>query len=67
MDVFAGRAAALERDLPIIGTLGLLERAADKGLLDFEGAVNDLKSSGFFMTDRIERAFMERRINHSND
>ncbi|HEX9960241.1 MAG TPA: hypothetical protein VGB00_04885 [Pyrinomonadaceae bacterium] len=35
LDERSGREVALKRNLPVVGTLGILERAAEKGLIDF--------------------------------
>ena len=55
-----GREAALKRKLPVVGTLGVLERAAEKGLLDFAETLQKLKSNGFFIAPLLEKDFLER-------
>ncbi len=45
MDERGGREAALKRNLPVVGTLGILERAAEKDLLDFTETLRDLKAN----------------------
>ncbi len=62
MDERSGREAALKRNLPVVGTLGLLERAAEKGLIDFSATLQELKSNGFFMSPALEKDFIERDI-----
>ncbi len=60
MDERSGREAALKRDLPVVGTLGILERAAENGLLDFTETLQDLKANGFFIASALEKDFLER-------
>lgn len=60
MDERSGREAALKRNLPVVGTLSILERAAEKGLLDFAEILQDLKSNGFFIAPALEKDFLER-------
>ncbi|MGI8641898.1 MAG: DUF3368 domain-containing protein [Pyrinomonadaceae bacterium] len=60
IDERSGREAALKRNLPVVGTLGILERAAEKGLLDFAETLQKLKANGFFITLALEKDFLER-------
>lgn len=60
MDERSGREAALKRSLPVVGTLGILERAAEKGLIDFAETLQKLKVNGFFIASRLEKDFLER-------
>lgn len=60
MDERAGREEALKRHLPVIGTLGILERAAERGLLDFAVVLGELKSHKFFISPALERDFLAR-------
>ena len=60
MDERSGREAALKRNLPVVGTLGILERAAEKDLIDFAGTLQKLKANGFFIASRLEKDFLER-------
>lgn len=60
MDEKKGREAALKRNLPIVGTLSILERAAEKDLLDFTETLQKLKSTGFFVAPALEKDFLER-------
>jgi len=55
-----GREAALRRNLPVIGTLGILERAADAGILNFTETLHELKTKGFFIAPILEKYFLER-------
>jgi predicted nucleic acid-binding protein len=61
MDEQTGRAIALGRNLPLSGTLGVLERADSMGLLlDFPVVLKQLKSSGFFIAESLERQLLQR-------
>lgn len=60
MDERDGRKAALKRSLPVAGTLGIVERAAVKGLIDFAETFQTLKSNGFFVATELENDFLER-------
>ncbi len=61
VDEQIGRAIAMRRKLPIMGTLGVLERADKMGLLsDFPKVLRQLKESGFFITDGLEQQLLER-------
>lgn len=60
MDEQRGRQVALKRNLRVVGTLGILERAAEKGLLDFAETLRKLKEKGFFIAPVLERDFLER-------
>jgi predicted nucleic acid-binding protein len=67
IDDRAGRAIALNRNLPLSGTLGILERADKLGLLnDFPQVLEELKRSGFFIADPLEQQLLRRhRLRHS--
>jgi len=60
IDERAGRDEALKRGLPVIGTLGVLEGAAERGLLDFPLVLAELKAHKFFLSPALERDFLER-------
>jgi len=61
IDEQIGRTIALSRNLPLSGTLGVLERADRMGLLtDFPQVLQRLKASGFFVTEALEQQLMER-------
>jgi predicted nucleic acid-binding protein len=45
IDDFAGRTAASQCGLAVIGTVGLLERAASRGLLDLQEAMDRLQQT----------------------
>ncbi len=55
IDDQTGRTVALQRKLPVSGTLGVLERADTLGLVhDFPGLLAKLKTSGFFISSSLE-------------
>jgi predicted nucleic acid-binding protein len=61
IDEQAGRTLALRRKLPVSGTLGVLERADQIGLIpDFPSVLQRLKTSGFFIADALEQMLLER-------
>ncbi len=53
IDDVRGRRAAAERRIPFTGTIGVLERAADEGLLDLEEAFARLKETDFWISPRL--------------
>jgi len=60
MDDLDGRRAAQALGLTVIGTVGLLERAAEKELLDLREAVAKLRRSNFFISPEVLDAALER-------
>ncbi len=61
MDEQTGRTIALGRNLPLSGSLGVLERADTIGLLsDFPLVLKQLKSSGFFIAESLEQQLLLR-------
>ena len=60
MDDLDGRAAARRLGLTVIGTLGLLERAAEKGLVELPQAVARLRATSFFVSEELLEAALER-------
>lgn len=60
-----GREVALRRNLPVVGTLGILERAADKGLIEFGRILFKIKASGFYISKPLEQMFLERSSKQS--
>ncbi len=54
---------ASSRNLPISGTLGVLERADTQGLVsDFSQTLKRLKASGFYITDVLEKQLLQRHL-----
>lgn len=62
IDERAGREEALKRSLPVIGTLGILERAAELGMLDFALVLAELKAYKFFVAAALEQDFLDRDV-----
>jgi len=61
IDEQIGRTVALNRNLPVSGTLGVLERADKMGFVsDFPQVLQQLKASGFFITQTLEQQLLER-------
>lgn len=61
MDEQIGRTIALARNLPVSGTLGVLEGADTMGFVtDFPRTLQLLKSSGFFITPALEQLLLGR-------
>ena len=60
IDERLARGEALKRNLPVVGTLGILEQAAKRGMLDFALALAELKAQGFFISLALERDFLAR-------
>lgn len=61
IDEQIGRTIALSRNLPLSGTLGVLEQADRIGFVsDFPQVLQRLKASGFFITEALEQQLLER-------
>lgn len=61
IDEHFGRSIALSRNLPISGTLGVLERADLQGLIkDFPRLLQKLKQSGFFLAPSLQERLSQR-------
>lgn len=55
-----GRSAAMRLGLAVTGTLGLLEEAAARGLLDLEGALNLLRQTNARLDPELVQAALRR-------
>jgi predicted nucleic acid-binding protein len=55
-----GRRAARSRALTVTGTLGVLERAAERGLLDLPGTLARLLTTTFRVRDELIQAMLAR-------
>lgn len=53
IDDVRGRKAAADRGIPFTGTIGVLELAADHGLLDLGGAFAELKKTDFWISHEL--------------
>lgn len=61
IDEQIGRTIALNRNLPVSGTLGVLEHADKIGFVsDFPQVLQQLKASGFFITQTLEQQLLDR-------
>jgi predicted nucleic acid-binding protein len=61
IDEQIGRTIALSRNIPLSGTLGVLERADAMGFVSyFPRVLQGLKASGFFITEALEQRLLER-------
>ena len=60
MDDRAGRSAAIHCGLAVIGTVGLLEQAAARGLLDLPQAMERLRQTNVRLDPRLIQAALER-------
>ena len=61
IDEQVGRTIALSRNLPLSGTLGVLEQADRTGFVsDFPQVLQRLKASRFFITEALEQQLLGR-------
>ncbi|MGH8210157.1 MAG: DUF3368 domain-containing protein [Steroidobacteraceae bacterium] len=60
MDDRAGRNAATQCGLPVIGTLGLIEQAAVRGLIDLPQVVKRLRQTNARLDPKLIEAVLER-------
>jgi predicted nucleic acid-binding protein len=59
IDEQVGRTIALARNLPVSGTLGILERADAIGLIpDFPSILRQLKTNGFYIAESLEQQLL---------
>jgi predicted nucleic acid-binding protein len=61
MDDADGRAAAKRLGLVPVFTVALLERGAEKALIDFPAAVDKLRQTNFFISPEILAAALQRQ------
>jgi predicted nucleic acid-binding protein len=61
IDERAGRRAAKDRHLSVVGTIGVLEKADSEGLVsDFPGVIVRLRSTSFYLSPHLEDALLRR-------
>ncbi len=60
MDDRAARRVATQRNLIVIGTLGVLAEAAERGLVDFSDAVARLQRTTFYVSPEVLNPLLER-------
>lgn len=63
VDERLGRQIASERGIPIIGTLGILDDAADQGLISLPESIALLQQTNFRVSRRIIQALLQKRKN----
>lgn len=59
IDERLGRRAASSLGIPIIGTLGILDDAANRGLINLSDAIDRLKQTNFRISRRIIQTLLE--------
>ncbi len=60
MDDRAARRIATQRNLIVIGTLGVLVEAAERGLIDFSDATARLQQTSFYVSPEVLNALLQR-------
>jgi predicted nucleic acid-binding protein len=60
IDEWKGRREAMQRSLPVTGVLGVLERAAQQGLLDLPSALTRLLTTNFYAPATLVRDMLAR-------
>lgn len=63
IDEKLGRKVAAKRNLRIIGTLGIVDQAADEGMIDFAATLAKLKANEFYVSGELEKFFLARDAN----
>ena len=67
IDEQVGRTIALSRNIPLSGTLGVLERADRMGFVsNFPQVLQRLKASGFFIAETLEQQLLARHRSRSS-
>jgi predicted nucleic acid-binding protein len=67
IDEQIGRTIALSRNVPLSGTLGVLERADRMGFVsNFPQVLQRLKASGFFIAETLEQQLLDRHRSRSS-
>jgi predicted nucleic acid-binding protein len=62
MDDRAARRVATQRNLIVIGTLGVLTEAADRGLIDFSDAIAQLRQTSFYLSPEVLTPLLQRYV-----
>jgi predicted nucleic acid-binding protein len=60
LDESQGRQEAIRRNLNVLGTLAVLEIAAQRGWLDFRAALHKLEQTNFRLSGRVRNEFLSR-------
>jgi predicted nucleic acid-binding protein len=67
IDEMDGRTAALARNLAITGTIGILERAAEGGLLDLSDAFARIKKTDFWISAKLLDSELDRFLQRQRE
>ena len=60
MDDRAARRVAAQRNSTVIGTLGVLAEAAERGLVDFPDAIARLQQTSFYISPEVLKPLLQR-------
>jgi predicted nucleic acid-binding protein len=60
IDETLGRRIAIKNNVAVKGTLGILEEAANRGLVNLSEAIQKLRSTGIFLSDEIVEGVLKR-------
>ncbi|MBE9061661.1 DUF3368 domain-containing protein [cf. Phormidesmis sp. LEGE 11477] len=63
LDDLAARLIAARRGIPLTGTLGILDRAATEGEIDFEKAIARLQKTNFRVSKAVLSSLLQRHNN----
>ena len=66
IDEALGRKAAVVRGIHITGTVGIIEQAADRGLLDLKEAFAQLKETDFWISSELLDARLHHKSHHQH-
>src|SRR5688572_18329899 len=67
IDEIDGRRVALRMNIPVIGTIGALERAANRGLIDLHEAFESLRQTDFRISTQLLEAARARHQQPRNE
>lgn len=62
IDEISARAVAENQGLTVIGTVSILERAHQQGLLDLRKALGELKATTFYISDSLIKRVLDRNL-----
>jgi predicted nucleic acid-binding protein len=60
MDETEGRKIAVQNGIHVKGTLGVLEEASGKGIIDFADAISHLRATGIFLAESLINEVLSR-------
>lgn len=67
VDDQAARRVAREHGIPVTGTLGVLERAAERGLLNLEQAIDALRRTSYRIREEVLESLLKRHAQRRFD